>query len=124
MDVPSEGFSKNKYGMYEPIELRDKELEAYRRLVKNYPKNTHYKYLLASSYWRSAYFDDAIATYADVVDMAAEFSNASILMLACIFYEQENKEKAQAYLDRHNRIARERGEPPAKDRIEEIYTDQ
>lgn len=124
VDEQRDGYAENKYGMYEPIELRDREIESYERLSKNYPKSAYYKFLLASSYWRSAFFEKAISTYSEVANLDADYSNESVLMLACINYEQGQRDKAQELLDKHNQEAVRSGSVPSKDRIEELYLER
>lgn len=116
-----DGFAENKYGAYEPIELRDREIEAYEQLSENYPRSTYYKFLLAKSYWRSAFFEQAISMYEEVARLGADYSNESVLMLACINYEQGARDKAQALLDKHNKEAVRRDGVPSRERIEDLY---
>ena len=103
------GLVQNRYGHFEPRDLRDQEIEAHRILVQEFPGEGYYSYLLAASLWRACLFDEAKEIYAHLSDTDGQYSIPSMMMLALLTHERGDANSAQRILDRHNQAVRAQG---------------
>ncbi len=103
------GLVQNRYGHFEPRDLRDQEIEAHRILVQKFPSEAYYSYLLAASLWRACFFGEAKEIYARLSETDGQYSLSSMMMLALLIHEQGDASSAQRILDRHNRAIRAQG---------------